>query len=119
MLRLGGLDLELIPAHYLHSSGNFNLYDAQARILFSGDIGASLEANDVPMYISDFDDHIQHIELFHRRWMPSNRVKNQWIKRVRALEIDIMIPQHGRIYRGEQVQRFLDWFEALEVGVAM
>ena len=37
-----GLELEIIPAHYLHSSGNFHLYDSKSKILFSGDIGAAL-----------------------------------------------------------------------------
>jgi len=30
-----------------------------------------------------------------------------------------MCPQHGRIFQGDDVQRFLDWFEALEVGTAV
>ena len=34
-IRLGGLELQAIPAHYLHSSGNFHLYDPKAKILFS------------------------------------------------------------------------------------
>jgi len=28
-----------------------------------------------------------------------------------------MCPQHGRIFKGDNVKRFLDWFEALEVGL--
>jgi flavorubredoxin len=30
-----------------------------------------------------------------------------------------MAPQHGRIFRGDDVKRFLDWFEALQVGIAV
>lgn len=119
IMRVGGLDLHLIPAHYVHSSGNFSVYDPVAKILFSGDIGAGLESNDVPMFVQDFDEHLQKITLFHQRWLPSNRAKNNWIKRVRNLEIEQMVPQHGRIYQGESVGRFLDWLEALEVGCAV
>ena len=32
-LRMDGVNLEFIPAHYLHSSGNFNVYDGDAKIL--------------------------------------------------------------------------------------
>ena len=39
--------LRFVPAHYLHSSGNFNVYDPQARVLFSGDIGAALGDDDL------------------------------------------------------------------------
>lgn len=118
-LNLGDAQLEFIPAHYLHSSGNFHVYDAEAKILMSGDVGASLEAEGAPMYVEDFDEQIDKMKMFHQRWMPSNRAKQDWIDRVRKLDIDIMAPQHGRLFKGDDVQRFLDWFEALEVGIAI
>ncbi len=117
VLKLGGLQLELVPAHYLHSSGNFHVYDPKARILFSGDVGAALEPGETDLFVQDFDAHTAFMTGFHRRWMPSNRAKNDWISRVRALDIDMMVPQHGRLFRGDDVTRFLDWFEQLEVGV--
>jgi len=118
-IELGGLGLQLIPAHYLHSSGNFNVYDPVAKILFSGDIGAALESPDAPLLVDDFDAHIPKMKLFHQRWMPSNRAKLDWVKRVRQLDIDMMLPQHGRIFEGQNVARFLDWFEQLPVGTAV
>jgi len=116
-LKLDGVNLEYIPAHYLHSSGNFNVYDAEAKILMSGDIGAALESVEAPLFVDDFDEHIGKMKMFHQRWMPSNSAKNDWVKRVRKLDIDMMCPQHGRIFKGDDVSRFLDWFEALEVGL--
>jgi flavorubredoxin len=118
-LSLGSLTLQFIPAHYLHSSGNFHVYDPVARILMSGDVGASLEPEGAPLFVDDFEDQISRMELFHRRWMPSNRAKNDWIRRIRELDIEIMAPQHGRIFKGADVVRFLDWFEELEVGMAI
>jgi flavorubredoxin len=118
-LALGSLLLEFIPAHYLHSSGNFHVYDPKAKILFSGDIGAALEPVDSPLYVEDFSAHIDKMKGFHQRWMPSNRAKLDWIERVRKLDIDMMVPQHGRIFKGEQVTNFLDWFEELEVASAV
>ncbi len=52
-------------------------------------------------------------------WMPSNEAKKDWIRRVRDLDIDIMAPQHGRLFKGDDVKRFLDWFEDLDVGIAI
>jgi len=118
-LTLETVSLEFVPAHYLHSSGNFHVYDARARILFSGDVGAALEAPEAPMFVDDFNAHTAKMTMFHQRWMPSNAAKNDWIKRVRALDIDILAPQHGRLFRGDDVKRFLDWFEALDVGIAV
>lgn len=118
-LALASVEVQFIPAHYLHASGNYHVYDPEARILMSGDVGAALEPDGSPLFVEDFDEHVSKMKLFHQRWMPSNRAKNDWIKRVRLLDIDIMAPQHGRLFRGDDVKRFLDWFEALDVGVAI
>ncbi len=115
---LGPLMLRAVPAHYLHSSGNFHLYDPQARILFSGDIGAALLPHDQQgLFVEDFDSHIRHAEGFHRRWMGSNSAKRDWCERVSRLDIDLLCPQHGAIYRGEDVMRFINWLDELKVGI--
>lgn len=114
---VGGQILKAIPAHYLHSSGNFHLYDPRAKILFSGDVGAALlPASETGLFVEDFQRHIGHAEGFHRRWMGSERAKKDWCARVAAMDIDMLCPQHGAIYRGEDVKRFITWFDALEVG---
>jgi flavorubredoxin len=117
-ISLGDITLRAVPAHYLHSSGNFHLYDPKARILFSGDVGAALLPEDEEyLYVEDFDAHIQYAEGFHRRWMGSNSAKKSWCAHARELEIDMLCPQHGAIYKGENVNRFIDWFENLDVGI--
>lgn len=117
-VNIGSTEVQFIPAHYLHSSGNFNVYDPEAKILMSGDIGASLEPHDAGLEVEDFEKHTQYMTAFHRRWMPSNSAKNNWVERVSRLDIAKMCPQHGRVFVGDDVKRFLDWFAALEVGQA-
>lgn len=113
-----GATLEIVPAHYCHSPGNYSVYDRKAKILFSGDIGAALlPAEHEGLYVDDFEHHVGYMKKFHERWMPSNRAKNDWVARVRRLEVDYLCPQHGAIFRGPQVTQFLDWFENLTVGV--
>jgi len=124
---VGTSRLQIVPAHYLHSSGNFHLYDAEAKVLFSGDVGASLlpaghaafvDRRDIDSAAA-FDAHIKNAEFFHRRWMPSNEAKRDWCERVSKLDIEFLCPQHGAIYTGRNVQRFIDWFAALDVGIAV
>lgn len=117
VIDLGEVQLQIIPAHYMHSSANFNIYDPQSKILMSGDIGAALEAPGAPVFVDNFDAHIEKMRFFHQRWMPSNQAKRVWIDRVRELDIDIIAPQHGRMFKGDDVKRFLDWFETLQVGI--
>ncbi|MGD9602018.1 MAG: MBL fold metallo-hydrolase [Gammaproteobacteria bacterium] len=112
--------LEFVPAHYLHSSGNHHLYDPHAKVLFSGDVGAALlPPGSEGLFVEDFDRHIQYMEGFHRRWMPSERARDAWIARVSRLDIDYLCPQHGAIFRRADVPRFLDWFGGLALGSAL
>jgi flavorubredoxin len=36
---------------------------------------------------------------------------------VSKLDIDMLCPQHGAIFQGADVERFINWFAELEVGV--
>lgn len=116
-IEVGGFMLQAVPAHFLHSSGNHHLFDPEAGILFTGDVGAALQPPEAPLFVDNFAEHIKLAEGFHRRWMGSAVAKNDWCQRARALKPNMLCPQHGSIYRGDDVMRFIDWFEALEVGV--
>ena len=114
---LRGLKLQAVPAHYLHSSGNFHLYDPLAKILFSGDVGAALiPPEEDALFVENFDKHIHHATGFHRRWMGSNEAKLDWCERAARMDIDMLCPQHGSIYQGADVGRFINWFAELPVG---
>lgn len=114
---LGKIMLEAIPAHYLHSSGNFHVYDEKAGILFCGDVGAALLPPEMGgLFVENFDKHIRHADGFHRRWMGSKEAVLDWCERVGKMKIDMLCPQHGAIYRGEDVMRFINWFAELPVG---
>lgn len=114
-LQLGSTDLTIIPAHFLHSPGNAQLWDPVARILYSGDLGASIGADYDE--VVDFDQHVPFIEGFHKRYMPSSAALKAWAKMVRALDPEIVAPQHGAFFRGKaMIERFASWLERLEVG---
>jgi flavorubredoxin len=119
-IALGRVTLRAVPAHYLHSSGNFHLYDEAASILFSGDVGAAiLPETESGLFVKDFDRHIRYAEGFHKRWMGSEVAKLDWCERASKLRIEMLCPQHGAIYQGADVQRFINWFAELEVGVGV
>ncbi|MEQ8277868.1 MAG: MBL fold metallo-hydrolase [Deltaproteobacteria bacterium] len=114
---IGNARLQAVPAHYCHASGNFGLFDPTSRILFSGDVGAALlPSHETSLFVENFDQHVGYMRGFHQRWMPSTPALRSWSKRVRALNPSMICPQHGAIFRGEDVGRFLDWLDVLEVG---
>jgi len=113
-----GFVVELVPAHFLHSEGQMNVYDPISKTLFSGDIGAALmTAPDSPSFVDDFAAHLPYIDGFHRRYMCGNRAARYWVEAISQLDIDLIAPQHGPAYRGAAVGAFLDWFKQLECGV--
>jgi flavorubredoxin len=119
VIPLGGATITALPAHFLHSEGNFQFYDPIAKILFSGDLGASLVPQNLAAEpVRDFDAHLRFMLGFHRRYMGSNRVCRFWANMVRQLDIQMIVPQHGSRFVGrEMVGRFIDWVENLSCGV--
>ncbi len=118
-IKLGSAVIQALPAHFLHSEGNFQFYDTVSRILFSGDLGTSL----VPSALAgepvrDFDAHLRFMAGFHRRYMGANKVCRLWANMARRLDIEMIVPQHGcRIVGRPMVDQFIDWVENLSCGI--
>ncbi len=116
ILKLGGTDLRVLPAHFLHSPGNFHLYDPTSKILYSGDLGASIGQD--YLEVQDFDAHLKFMEGFHRRYMSGNAAMRAWAATARTLDIELIAPQHGAFFRGKpMVDRFIQWCEGVACGV--
>ncbi len=121
-LRLGDGDsrfaLWALPAHFLHAEGNFQFYDPVSKILFSGDLGASLGGALKPTeFVTELGPHLPYMEGFHRRYMVSNKVLRLWADMVSTLEIRMIAPQHGAPMTGRAVAQFIDWVRDLDCGV--
>ena len=120
-LDLNGGELQIIPAHFLHPVGNFHIYDPISKILFSGDVGASLvDAEEAAQTVSDFNHHLHNNGMlgFQQRYMSGNKACRYWVNMVRQLDIEWIVPQHGASFKGkEMVNQFLDWFEGLACGI--
>jgi len=115
-LALGQAEMRVVPAHFLHSAGNFHVYDPVAKILYSGDLGASLGMD--YREVSDFDAHEKYMYGFHERYMAGNRALRIWASLVRKLDVEIIAPQHGALFKGKpMVERFIGWCENLRCGL--
>ncbi len=111
-LPLGNTEVVIVPAHFMHSAGNFQVYDPVSKTLFSGDLGASIAPGYVE--VTDFDAHIPTMEGFHNRYMPSESAHKLWAAMVRQLDIERIVPQHGAIFPDRETSaRFIDWVEGL------
>ena len=116
-IKFGTDYLQFIPAHFLHSPGNFSLYDANSKILFSGDIGTAILK--MPVHykrVEDFEKHKEYLHDFHKRYMGSNKVCRSWVSHINKLEVAKIAPQHGFVFEDENVELFLEWFNELKCG---
>ncbi len=114
-IELGGVTLRAVPAHFLHSPGNFTLYDPATKVLFSGDIGAAVYPEDKwYLFVEDFRSHIPLIEGFHKRYLCCKKALNAWLSQVMPLQIENIAPQHGAIFQGRNAQEFLRWLAGLD-----
>ena len=108
---LAGADLFAIPAHFMHSPGNFHLYDPLAKILFTGDLGASVEPISEHIQTeTEFAKHTEFMRGFHNRYISSNKACRKWVEMVQELPVEMIVPQHGARISGRRlVRRFYDW----------
>jgi metallo-beta-lactamase family protein len=112
-----GARMFCVPSHFMHSPGQFGLYDERSRILFSGDIGAAVfDEDEETAFVENFEQHIPLIEGFHKRYMANNKIVRRWAETVRKLNPVMIAPQHGAVYKDEQVANFLNWISELQCG---
>ncbi len=117
-IRLGNTEIVALPAHFMHSEGNFQFWDPVSRILFSGDLGVSLgSAADAAQPITSLRPYLGRMQPFHQRYMVSSKILRMWARMVRPLPIRMIVPQHGAPLAGAAVQEFIDWIEQLECGI--
>ncbi|MBT0569447.1 FprA family A-type flavoprotein [Curvibacter sp. CHRR-16] len=117
-LRFGRCELLILPAHFMHSEGNFHFYDPTSKILFTGDLGVSLLSGaQAAQALTTLSPLPPGMERFHRRYMVSNKILRLWVRMVRDLDISMIAPQHGAPLVGAAIPELLEWLEQLACGI--
>ena len=105
-----------VPAHFMHAEGNFQFWDPESGILFSGDLGVSL-GGDPRRNITRLVDALPLMEPFHLRYLASGRILKLWAQMVKTLPIRMIVPQHGAPLVGAAMPAFIEWVQTLDCGV--
>ncbi|NPB05245.1 MAG: MBL fold metallo-hydrolase [Aquificae bacterium] len=123
IIKLGNSEIFIIPGHFMHSPGNFQVYDPVAKILYSGDMffsfGVEYTFVDEP---SALEVHLERfVKPYVQRFMGGRQVFKPYARLLREIDeifgIEVIAPQHGAIIRGrENVLRTIEWLENLEAG---
>ena len=68
--------------------------------------------------VESFAEHIPSMLGFHQRYMVSKQVTRLWANMVRQLDVEMIVPQHGRFFKGKIIiEQFLNWIENLNCGI--
>ncbi len=109
-----GRVLDFLFAPYLHSPGAIVTYDRQTKSLFSGDIFGAV-SKEWNLFTSD--DFLSQIAAFHQIYMPSNRILKAFLERLEGYEIERILPQHGSVIEGENIQIAIDHLKTTPCGI--
>lgn len=110
-----GTQLKFIAAPFLHFPGAFTSYDAAARVLFTGDVFASLNVGP-KLWAEDFVELKANMRLFHTEYMASNIAARGFTRQLDGLNIDTLLPQHGCLIGREHVSAAIEWLANLHCG---
>ena len=110
-----GRKVHFIKAPYLHSAGALVSYDEESGFLFSGDVWAAIQL-DWRLVIKDFAEHRQALDLFHLDYMASNIACRGFVEKLKPLQINAILPQHGSIIDSTNVAAAISYLETLRCG---
>jgi flavorubredoxin len=116
LLFQSGRQVRFIESPFLHFPGAFTTYDLTSGFLFSGDVWASIDM-DWHLVVEDFNRHVLKLSLFHIDYMASNIAARGFVDRLRHLELNALLPQHGSIITRKHVPQAMEYLYELKCGL--
>ncbi len=103
--------LYFIPAAFMHAPGAFVTYDSKAKVLFSGDIFGSYSKN---WQVEADDSYIESMAMWHENYIPSSDFLRPLMKELAKMNLEMILPQHGSIIKGELVEKSINFLFELD-----
>jgi len=110
----GGLVFVISP--FLHFPEAFTTYDLESGFLFTSDIGAAI-SKEWELVVDDFAKHADRMTLFHVYYMASQAALRGYWNKVQPFKKTALLPQHGSIIEGEDVDRAIQHLCSLPCGL--
>ncbi|MBI4665468.1 MAG: MBL fold metallo-hydrolase [Nitrospinae bacterium] len=107
-----GRELKFIFTPYLHFPGAYMTYDANSKILFSGDLFGGFSF-DWSLYANEY--YMEAMKAFHENYMPSNQILRHAMNKLDNLDIKMIASQHGSIIN-KDIRKYIDALKNLDCG---
>ncbi|MGR9044263.1 MAG: MBL fold metallo-hydrolase [Gammaproteobacteria bacterium] len=102
------------PTLYLHAPGAIATYDSKTKTLFSSDLFGSIDDDWRLFYNRKFP---HDMDSFHQAYMPSSEVLRFGLRSLEKLDIVRILPQHGSVIEGANVQTAFEHLKRLRCGI--
>jgi len=109
-----GRKIDFIFTPFLHSPGAIMTYDSKSRSLFTSDVFGAISSE---WELFGKDDYLEAMKVWHQTYMPSNQILANCMQKLKKLEIDRILPQHGSVLEGERVAKAIDYLADLPCGI--
>jgi flavorubredoxin len=109
-----GRRLKFMTTPFMHFPAAIVTYDETSKILFSSDIFGAI-SKDWNLYASE--GYQEKMATFHKGYMPSNKFLNAFVEKIEPLDIEMILPQHGSVIKGDMVPKCMDFLKTLKVGL--
>ena len=67
------------------------------------------------LFVKDLDANIRDAKGSYLRRIAPQEIKRPRCQRVAAMEIYMLCPQHGFLFQGSDIERFINWVSELHV----
>ncbi|MEA2110727.1 MAG: ATP-binding protein [Campylobacterota bacterium] len=114
LITQNGYTLEFLTTPYCHSPGAFVSYDPASSVLFSGDIFGGIDES---WEFFAKDDYFEKAKQFHAEYMPSKDIFNYALKKIEALNLELIAPQHGSIIQKPYISGLIAQMKNLDCGL--
>ena len=109
-----GRELQFLFTPYLHSPGAIMTYDKNTRSLFTSDVFGAVGDHWELFTKADFRPAMKR---WHEIYMPSNKILSNCMQRLKKMDIERILPQHGSVLEGKQVEEAIDFLDSLPCGI--
>ncbi|MBI5874799.1 MAG: MBL fold metallo-hydrolase [Deltaproteobacteria bacterium] len=114
-LQSGG-ELKFIRSPFMHFPGAFVTYDSASGFLFSSDICATLDDN-WKLVADDINSHLGLMNAFLEDYIACNKAIRGFLRNIKGIDIEAILPQHGSIIKREFVKPTLDYLKDFKCGL--
>ncbi len=110
-----GRVLEFMFTPFLHSPGAIVTFDTKTKSLFTSDIFGGI-SDDWSLFAKS--GYLEAMKPWHETYMPGNALLRPCLERMQQRwQIERILPQHGSIIEGAQVQEAFEYLKSLPCGM--